>query len=62
MNLITIAIAIAVLATVYSFIGGISSMISGGEVRHHSSEEWMIMRVAFQLLAVVLLLVAVAVG
>jgi hypothetical protein len=37
-------------------------MISGGEVRHHSSEEWMIMRVAFQLLAVVLLLVAVAVG
>ncbi|MBA4178080.1 MAG: hypothetical protein C0505_16210 [Leptothrix sp. (in: Bacteria)] len=59
MSLLTLALVAAVVATVYAFIGGLTSMVSGGEVNHHSSEQWMVMRIGFQLLAVVLLLFAV---
>ena len=37
--------------------GGVSSMAIHGEVGHHTGEQWMAMRVGFQVLAVVLLLV-----
>ena len=60
MNLLTIAILVAVLAIVYSLLGGVSSMVAGREVGHHTSEQWMMMRIGFQALAVVLLLVAFA--
>ena len=60
MNLFTIAIFVAFLAVVYSLIGGVSSMVAGREVGHHTSEQWMMMRIGFQLLPVVLLLVAFA--
>ena len=58
MNLLTVAIFFALLATGYSLLGGVASMIAGREVGHHTSEQWMMMRIAFQALAVVLLLVA----
>ena len=57
MDLVTFGLVVALLATVYSFVGGVISMARHGEVLHHSSEEWMTMRVAFQGLAVLLLLV-----
>lgn len=58
MSLLTLAIVLAVAATVYSLACGVTSMMIGGEVRHHNSEQWMIRRVAFQALAVALLLLA----
>lgn len=60
MSLLTIAILVALLAVVYSLIGGVSSMVAGHEVGHHTSEQWMLMRIGFQGLAVVLLLIAFA--
>lgn len=59
MSLLTVAIVLAVAATVYSLIGGMTSMVAKGEAGHRSSEQWMIRRVAFQALAVILLLLAV---
>lgn len=57
MDLVSFGIVVALLATVYSFVGGVVSMARHGEVLHHTSEEWMTMRVVFQGLAVLLLLV-----
>ena len=56
MNLVTILLVVALLATLYSFIGGVASMATGHEVGHHSSEDWMLMRVGFQALAVLLVI------
>jgi hypothetical protein len=60
MNLLTVAILLALLAVVYSLIGGVSSMVAGRAVGNHTSEQWMMMRIGFQALAVVLLLVVFA--
>ena len=60
MNLVTIAMLVALMVVVYSLIGGVASMVAGREVGHHTSEQWMMMRIGFQALAVVLLLVAFA--
>ena len=60
MSLLTVAMLGALLAVVYSLVGGVSSMVAGREVGHHTSEQWMTMRIEFQALAVVLLLVAYA--
>lgn len=59
MSLLTVALVVAALATIYSFVGGLSSMVAGRALGHHTSEQWMIMRIAFQAVAVVLLLVFV---
>jgi hypothetical protein len=59
MSLLTLAVVLAFAATIYSLVCGVTAMVAGGEVRHHNSEQWMILRVAFQALAVVLLLLAV---
>jgi hypothetical protein len=59
MSLLTVGIVIALAVTIYSLIRGVSSMATGttgGEVARHQSERWMIMRVTFQALAVVLLI------
>ncbi|MDH4052797.1 MAG: HIG1 domain-containing protein [Rubrivivax sp.] len=58
MNLLTFAVLLALLATVYSLIGGVSSMATGRAVGHHTSEQWMMMRIGFQGLAVLLLVLA----
>ncbi|HET9820182.1 MAG TPA: HIG1 domain-containing protein [Burkholderiaceae bacterium] len=57
MDLVGFGLVVALLATLYSFVGGVVSMARHGEVLHHTSEEWMTMRVVFQGLAVLLLLV-----
>ncbi|HET7527658.1 MAG TPA: HIG1 domain-containing protein [Burkholderiaceae bacterium] len=62
MSLMTIAIVLTLLATIYSLIGGLSSMVAGGEAGHRTSEQWMIRRVAFQALALVLLAIAALPG
>ncbi|MFO1286951.1 MAG: twin transmembrane helix small protein [Rubrivivax sp.] len=62
MSLMTILVLLALAATVYSLISGISAMATRGEVGHHNSDEWMFRRVGFQALAVALLVIAMAVG
>jgi len=59
-NLLTILIVLALAATVYSLIGGISSMAVDGEVGHASGEKWMFRRVGFQALTAALVLLALA--
>jgi hypothetical protein len=54
----TVLVLAALLATVGSLVAGISSMATDGEVGHLRSEQWMLRRVEFQALA--LLLIAIA--
>jgi membrane protein implicated in regulation of membrane protease activity len=58
MTVMTILIILALAATVFSLISGISAMATHAEVGRHSSNEWMFRRVGFQALAVVLLILA----
>lgn len=57
MTMMTFLIIAAMLGVVGSLAFGVAAMASHGEVAHHSSAEWMTMRVAFQALAVVLIVV-----
>lgn len=61
MDLLTLAMAAVVFATVYSFAAGISAMAVDGEVGHHTSLQWMVRRVAFQAVAVLFILIALLV-
>lgn len=58
MNLMTVFVIVAMLLVIASLAGGITSMVQDGEVGHQRSEQWMNMRVAFQALAVLLLLLS----
>jgi hypothetical protein len=58
MNILTVAVLLAMLATIASFVSGIASMAYDGEVAHRKSEDWMIWRVALQGATVLLLLLA----
>ena len=58
MNLMTVFVIVAMLLVIASLAGGITSMVQDGEVGHHRSEQWMNLRVAFQALAVLLLLLS----
>ncbi len=59
MKLMVLFVALAALATVVTLVLGISSMVApGGVVAHRTSERWMAWRVAFQGLALALLLSA----
>lgn len=62
MSLMTIFILLAIAATLYSLVSGVSAMATHGEVGRQGSNQWMFRRVGFQALAVVLLLFAIAVG
>ena len=48
MNVVTVLLLVAFAAVLLSLIGGVTSMVGGGEAGHHSSEHWMVMRVSFQ--------------
>ena len=61
MELITILIMLALIATVVSFGGGIVSMVQGGEQDRKHSAQLMFARVGFQGLALLLLAVALLV-
>lgn len=58
MNILTVAVLVAMLATIASFASGITSMACDGEVAHRKSAEWMVWRVALQGATVALLLLA----
>jgi hypothetical protein len=58
MSPLTVAIVLAIAAAVYSLACGVSTMATGKQIGHHTGEEWMIRRIAFQALAVILLLLA----
>ena len=59
MSVLTVVLVVAFGATLFSLIGGLTSMVARGETGHHSSEQWMVMRLAFQALAVAALLLMV---
>jgi hypothetical protein len=61
MTLLIGGILLAIAATLMSLVFGVSSMATGRQIAHHNSDEWMHLRVAFQAVAVLLLLVAIAV-
>ena len=58
MDVVSALAIVAAAAAVFSLVSGISSMAVGGEVNHHTSEQWMGRRVAFQ--AAALLFIALA--
>ncbi len=58
MDMMTLLIIAAALCVVGSLGLGIAAMVKHGEVAHHTSSQWMTMRVAFQALTLVLILVA----
>ncbi|MEI6738374.1 MAG: HIG1 domain-containing protein [Pseudomonadota bacterium] len=48
MNIFTLFVVIAVIATVLSLLGGVASMVAGHDVGHRTSVQWMNLRVALQ--------------
>ena len=58
MSLMTALVLAAMLATIASLIAGITSMATGGEVAHSNSVQWMVRRVGFQALALLLIVLA----
>lgn len=59
MSIITAAIVLALAATVISLIFGVSTMATGHQIRHHTGEQWMFLRIGFQAVAVILVLLAI---
>jgi len=59
MSLLTVAVFLALGATLWSLLSGVSSMAVDGSVAKHDSEQWMIRRIAFQAAALALVLIAV---
>lgn len=59
MSFFTVVVLAAVLATVVAFASGISSMVADHPVGRLDSVHWMIRRVEFQAVAILLVLLAV---
>ena len=57
MTIMTLLLLAALLGVVWSLAMGISAMASDGPVGHRTSEQWMTMRVVFQALALLLIVV-----
>ena len=57
MDMMTAFALVALAATVFSLVAGISSMTVDGAVARHRSEEWMIARVLSQGVAVLFVLI-----
>ena len=58
MNLLTLLVILAALATVAALVCGVSSMAASGEVGHRRSEEWMAWRVGLQAVTLALMVLA----
>jgi fatty acid desaturase len=58
MDILMLLVALALMATIFSLLAGVSSMTVGHDVGHRSSAQWMNLRVAFQSVAIVLILLA----
>lgn len=61
MSILTLLILLAAAATVVSLVSGISAMAQGGEVAHRNSAQWMVWRVVFQAVALLLMVLALLV-
>ena len=59
MSFFTVVVLAAVFAAVVALVSGISSMATGHEVGHRDSAHWMVMRVEFQAVAFLLVLLAI---
>lgn len=62
MDLITALVLAMLVATVVSLVAGISSMATDSEVGHLNSAQWMVRRVEFQGLALLLIVLALLVS
>lgn len=62
MDILTMLVLMAVLATVVSLTSGIASMAHDGEVGHYNSAQWMVWRVVFQAAAFLIILFALFVA
>jgi hypothetical protein len=58
MDLPTLAVLVAVAATTWSLLAGLSSMAVDGPVARHDSAHWMVRRVVSQAAALALVLLA----
>ena len=58
MNMMTAFVLAALFATIGSLVAGITSMASNHEVAHLRSPQWMVRRVGFQALALLLIVIA----
>ncbi|MDP2822923.1 MAG: HIG1 domain-containing protein [Sulfuritalea sp.] len=59
MSFFTVVVLAVVLATVVALVSGISSMVADHQVGHLDSVHWMVRRVEFQAVAILLVLLAV---
>ena len=59
MNMLTILIILALIATIISLIIGLRSMGKGGEYDKKHADEFMSARIIFQAIALVLLIISV---
>lgn len=59
MSFFTMVVLAAMLATVAALVTGLASMVANHQVGHADSVHWMIRRVEFQAVAILLVLVAV---
>lgn len=59
MSFFALVVVAAMLATVVALATGLSSMVTNRDVGHADSVHWMIRRVEFQAVAILLVLVAV---
>lgn len=62
MNFFTVVVLAALLATVVSLVSGISSMATNHEIGRLDSAHWMVSRVAFQAVALLMVLLAIYVA
>jgi hypothetical protein len=58
MNIMTLLIVTAVLCVIASLVLGLAAMAHHGEIGHRTSSQWMTMRVTFQAVALVLVLLS----
>lgn len=61
MSVMTALVLAAMIATIGSLVAGIRSMATDGEVAHLNSAQWMVSRVGFQALALLLIVLALLV-
>jgi hypothetical protein len=57
MDIVTLAVFLAVGAVIFSLTSGIVAMAHDGQIGHQSSAQWMGWRILFQAVALILLLV-----
>lgn len=59
MSFFAVVVVAAMLATIIALATGLSSMVANHQVAHADSVHWMIRRVEFQAVAILLVLIAV---